>query len=240
MRRLTTTAEILRAVIAAEPGGRTLPERLCDQCAEALPIKGVGLALMNDAGHQGVVATSDGVARVMEDLQFALGEGPCVDASSQRRPVLQPDLARTAYRLWPRFGPAVLAAGISAIFSFPLQVGAIRLGILDLYREAPGPLSADELAEALRYADAAVVLLLHLQGGTLGDDLHPQLGSPVEQHAEVHQATGVIAVQAAVGLTEALLLLRGHAYAENRPILQVAKEVLAGTLRIHLARSDDE
>ncbi len=116
--------------MAEDSRGRTIPERLSYHCAAALPIKGVGLALMNDAGHQGVVAATDGVAKVMEEMQFALGEGPCVDASRHRRPVLQPDLARTAYRNWPRFGPAALEAGIAAIFSFPLQVGAIRLGIL--------------------------------------------------------------------------------------------------------------
>ncbi|MGD9959248.1 GAF and ANTAR domain-containing protein [Nocardioides sp.] len=238
---MTTTTEILTAVIAEDASGRSIAERLCHSCASALPITGVGLALMNDAGHQGVIATTDGVARVMEDLQFTLGEGPCVDASRQRRPVLQPDLSSTACRTWPRFGPAVLAAGISAIFSFPLQVGAIRLGILDLYRETPGILTAAELAEALAYADAAVVVLLNLQDQMEpGRGLHPQLGDPVQHHAEVHQATGVIAVQAAVGLTEALLLLRSHAYAANRPILAVAKEVLSGALRFHLDGRDDQ
>jgi hypothetical protein len=238
---VTSTAEILRAVVADDAGGRTFPQRLCDHCADALPIKGAGLALMNDAGHQAVIATSDGVAQAMEDLQFALGEGPSVDASSQRRPVLQPDLGPTAYAIWPRFVPAAHQVGIAAIFSFPLQVGAIRLGILDLYREAPGPLSPSELAEALAYADAAVVILLHLQGQmNPAQGLHPQLGGPVERHAEVHQATGMIAVQAAVGLAEALLLLRGHAYGEDRPILQIAKEVLAGKLRFHLDGRDHE
>jgi GAF domain len=237
----TTTDTILAALIAPERVGYTLPERLIRDAAAALPIGGVGLALMNESGHQGVVAATDGAATLMEDLQFALGEGPCVDASRDRRPVLQPDLVQTGSVRWPGYGPAVTEAGIAAIFAFPLQVGAIRLGILDLYRETPGSLEPDELADALAYADAAVVVLLHLQGQMPpGKGLHPQLGDPVQHRAEVHQATGVIAVQAAVGLTEALLLLRARAYASERPILQIAQEVLSGSLRIHLRGHDHE
>ena len=187
---------------------------------------------MTDSGHQGVLAASDHPARLIEDLQFSLGEGPCLDASRSRMPVLLPDLARTAATRWPGFGPAALDAGIAAIFALPVQVGAIRLGALDLYRNITGPLEDDELGQALAYADAAVVALLHLQDQMSSDgDLHPQLDKPLEDRAEIHQATGVIAVQASTGLTDALLMLRAHAYSSDRPILDVARDVMAETLR---------
>ena len=238
---MRTAGEILSSVIAADQDRDTLLKHLCHDCADALPITGVGLALMNDAGHQGVIAATDGPARVMEELQFTLGEGPCLDASLARRPVLQPDLARTAVARWPGFGPEALKAGIAAIFAFPLHVGAIRIGILDLYRDTPGSLDGDVLAEALAYADAAVLILLHLQSQMPPEGgLHPQLADPLENRAEVHQATGVISVVAAVSLADALLLLRAHAYASQRPVLQVARDVIAGTLRIHASRNDHE
>jgi hypothetical protein len=195
---------------------------------------------MTDSGHQGVIAATDGSARLMEDLQFALGEGPCVDASRSRMPVLMPDLTRSATSRWPGFGPAVLDAGIAAIFALPLHVGAIRLGILDLYRDVSGPLEDHQLATARVYAEAAVVLMLHLQDQVSQDGgLHPQLRIPVEDGAVLHQATGVISVQASASLAEALLLLRAHAYAADRPILDVARDVMARTLRFG-ARSDDD
>jgi hypothetical protein len=231
---------ILSAVLAEDRGGTALPALLCEDCAAAIPVNGVGLALMTDAGHQGVIAASDASARLMEDLQFGLGEGPCRDASLGRVPILLPDLARTAAGRWPAFGPAVLEAGIAAIFAFPLQVGAIRLGILDLYRDTTGPLDDDQLAEALVYADAAVAVLLHLQDEmSPAGGLHPQLGEPLEDRAEIHQATGVISVHASVSLTEALLLLRAHAYSADRPILDVARDVMAHALRFG-ANSDDD
>jgi hypothetical protein len=236
-----TAGAILNSVLAADQDRDTLLKHLCDDCADALPITGVGMAFMNDAGHQGVIAATDGLATVMEELQFSLGEGPCLDASMARRPVLQPDLARTAVERWPGFGPEALRAGIAAIFAFPLHVGAIRIGILDLYRDTPGSLDRAVLAEALAYADAAVLVLLHLQGQMPPEgELHPQLAAPLENRAEVHQATGVISVDAAVSLAEALLLLRAHAYAYQLPALQVARDVIAGTLRIHAPRNDHE
>lgn len=238
---MRTTNQILSLVMLDDRDEHTLPERLCHDCQVALPINGVGLALMNDAGHQGVIAATDGPATLMEDLQFTLGEGPCLDASRGRRPVLQPDLARTAETRWPEFGPAVLGSGIAAIFAFPLQIGAIRLGILDLYRATPGNLEAEQLAEALAYADAAVAILLHLQSTmTPGQGLNAQLGDPLRGRAEIHQATGVISVQAAVGLTEALVLLRAHAYAVDQPILTIAREVLERTLRFPFREEDHE
>lgn len=229
---MTATEDILTAVLRSDRGLGGLPILLCEDCAAAVPVAGVGLALMSDTGHQGVIAATDGPARLMEDLQFALGEGPCLDASRDHKPVLLPDLARTVVTRWPSFGPAVLDAGVAAIFAFPLHVGAIRLGILDLYRDVSGPLDDDQLAAALAYADAAVIILLHLQGQmTPGEGLHPQLGLPLEDRAEVHQATGVVAVQADVDLIEALLLLRARAHSTDRPVLDVARDVLAQTLR---------
>lgn len=233
--------EILSGLLASDRDPDTLVKRLCQDCADTLPITGVGLALMNDSGHQGVVAATDGPARRMEELQFILGEGPCLDASEAGSPVFQPDLAATAAARWPGFGPEALGAGIAAIFAFPLHVGAIRIGILDLYRDKPGSVDAAVLGEALAYADAALLVLMHLQGQMRPDSgLHPQLADPIENRAEVHQATGVTSVSASVNLADALLLLRAHAYASQLPILEVARAVIAGTLRIESPRSDHE
>lgn len=236
-----TADQIISSLMSEDRDSSSLPEHLCRQCMEVLPINGVGLALMNDSGHQGVIAATDGPARLMEELQFTLGEGPCLDASRSRRPIMEPDLAQAADTRWPGFGPAVLEAGIAAIFAFPLQIGAIRLGILDLYRTTPGTLDAEQLSDALSYGDAAAIVLLRMQSKMPpGGELHPLLGESVHSHAEVHQATGAVAVQAGVNLTEALLLLQAHAYAADRPILAVARDVLAGTFRFRLKRRDHD
>lgn len=226
----TRVDQILTSIMEGNRGNRTLVELLCTACMDAVPVSGVGIALMTDAGHEGVVAATDGTAALMEDLQFTLGEGPCIDASQDRRPVLQPQLQGTGADRWPMFGPAMLDAKVAAIFAFPLQVGAIRLGVMDLYRLTAGGLDDEQLAEALAFADAATILLLHLQDQVEGGGLHPQLINPFGSHSEIHQSTGMIAVQAAVTLAEAMLLLRARSYSDGRPILDLSKDVLARRL----------
>lgn len=222
--------QILADVMAGDRAA--LPERLCHSCAVAIPVSGVGLALMTPAGHGGTITATDGAAAVMEELQQALGEGPCLAASRDRRPVLQSDLAVTGASRWSGFTAGALEAGIAAVFAFPLQVGAIQLGVLDLYRDTTGPLDRLQLVEALAFAEAATTVLLHLQDkAPSGQPLHPRLAEAVESRREIHQATGMITVQAAVGLTEALLLLQAHAYSSERPLIDVAKDVVARRLR---------
>lgn len=224
-------AAILSGIADEQAPTATLPQRLVVACTSALPITGAAVVLMTDSGPAGTVAATDGPAAVMEELQFTLGEGPCVDSSRTGRPVLQPDLARSGPRRWPGYSAGALEAGIEAIFAFPLRVGGIRLGVLDLYRDQPGTLSEVELSEALSFADAATAILLHLQAQ--GPTEASEFGSipVIEDRAQVHQATGMIAVEASVPLAQALALLRARAFAAERPILDLARDVVARTAR---------
>jgi hypothetical protein len=240
--RVKTTAQILAAIDAEAGSGRSLPELLCVDCTTALGLSGCVMALMNDAGHQGVVGTSGRVAARLENLQFELGEGPSVDASRFSRPVLHADMV-TAREMsaWPGFGPEAVRAGVRAVFAFPLQVGGVRLGTLCLYRSTAAQLDREEMTNALAYADAGVMILLRLQAEMQpGSALHPELGEPLKYRAEVHQATGFLSVQASVGLADALLLLRAHAFAGERSLLEVARDVLAGRIRIPPEEDEDD
>jgi hypothetical protein len=230
--------KILSAVWAGSRGGVDLPDGLVRLCAQTLPVSGVGLAVMTEEGPAGTVAASDGGALQLEELQFTLGQGPCVDASRTGRPVLVPDLAGTSPPTWPQFGAGADAAGIRAVFALPLQVGGIRLGVLDLYRDTAGELSPEELSCALTFAGAATHLLLDLQDQDTGREMPPAHALAVlDDRAEVHQATGVVSVRAGVTLAQALALLRARAYAEERPIGDLARDVLDGV--VELGDNDD-
>jgi hypothetical protein len=235
-------AEILALLTEDGDPAATLPDRLCVECLLALPVSGVGVALMTVDGPSGVVlAATDERARQLEELQFSLGEGPCVEASRRARPVLEPDLLAAGPARWPAFGMTVLEAGIRAIFAFPLRVGAIRVGVLDLYRDTPGSLTSLELADAMAFADAATELVLHLrdQHGESGAGYSALVG-PVDSRAVIHQASGMITVQLGVGLAEALLRLRAHAHATGRPVSDVAADVVSRRLRFDDRESGGE
>src|SRR5882724_3043815 len=116
-------------------------KRLCEVCAAVTGMSGAGIMLMSDDVPRGSICTTNEVSALIEQLQYDLGEGPCVDAYRTDQPVLEPDLVDPHTRRWPAFSGPAVDAGVRAIFGFPLQVGAVRLGALNLYRERLGVLT---------------------------------------------------------------------------------------------------
>jgi GAF domain-containing protein len=192
---------------------------------------GAGIMLMSGDVPRGSVCTTNTVSDVIEQLQYGLGEGPCVDAYHQDRPVLEPDLDEPSTPRWLAFtGPAV-EAGVRAIFGFPLHVGAVRLGALNLYRDRPGPLTDEQHADALVVADVAAQALLVLQAEAPPGKLATELEAGADFHYVVHQASGMVAAQLEVSVGQALIRLRAYAFGNDRPLTKVAQDVAARTLR---------
>jgi hypothetical protein len=227
----------LRALIAGPPdsGGKAgtvgLLQRVCRAAVQTLSASGAGVSVMTGDGGRGVGAASDPGSDRLEELQFTLGEGPCIAAYASRRPVLVPDLADGAMTRWPAYAPAVIERGVRAVFAFPLQIGAARLGVLDVFRDRAGQLTADELWHAVLLADATVAALLdqHEQAGGGAD--HADLDEAVEDRAELFQAQGMVMVQLGVSVGEAMTRMRAYAYAENRRLGEVARDIVARRLR---------
>ena len=127
--------------------------------------------------------------------------------------------------------------GVRAVFAFPLQVGAGRLGVLDVFRARPGPLSADELRQALTFAEVAVTTLLDGQSAAGPGTAAAGLDEAMDGRAELFQAQGMVMVQLGADLAEALVRIRAHAYAHNRPLTEVAADIVAGRLRFYTDRT---
>jgi hypothetical protein len=217
--------------LAAARGAEQETERLCHVSAEVTAMTGAGIMLMSGDVPHGSVCTTDKVSAAIEDLQYALGEGPCVDAYHQGQPVLEADLEHPARLRWMAFtGPAVIA-GARAVFGFPLRVGAVRLGALNLYRDQPGSLSDDQHADALVMADVAAQAVLMFQAHAAPGQVAAELEVGADFHYVVHQAAGMVAVQLDVTVGQALIRLRAHAFGNDRPLSQVAQDVVARTLR---------
>jgi hypothetical protein len=202
-------------------------QRLCRVASTALPATGVGVSVMASAEHPSTVAASDQHSADIEDLQFTIGEGPCIDAYKTGRPVFAPDLTVAARVRWPGYAPAAQERGVQAAFAFPLQIGAARLGALDIYRDQPGGLSSETIAEALTFADAAMTGLLNAQQRSNEDDGAPALDDALDNRFELYQSQGMVAVQLGVTLHEAMIRIRAYAYAHNRPLGDVADDIVA-------------
>lgn len=222
---------VLRVMAEADGGGSVSPiDRVCVAAVVLLSLRGAGLSLMVDGELRGTAGVSDPGIAVVQELQLTLGEGPCVDAWTSRAPVLESDLADPAVVRWPAFAQAGVDAGVLAVFAFPLALGAIRIGVLVLYRDRSDVLNADELAYSLVLADVATHMVLGLQAGAPAGELHELLAREPSHWAEIHQATGMVSVQLGVSLDEAFVRLRAHAFAEGVSLRAVAREIVTRRL----------
>ncbi|WP_369831817.1 GAF and ANTAR domain-containing protein [Mycobacterium sp. E796] len=212
------------------------PRHACLACTEAVGVRGAGLLLADHMGSLEPVFVTDSHAGEVEELQATVGEGPGIDALESGRPTLVGDLAAPiSNRRWPMFAPEAGRLGVCAMYSLPLALGAIRVGVLDLYQDTPGHLDESQLMDALIYADTALLLVLDVQSGiaTSADGDGPDGLGPVLWHAEVHQAAGMISVQLGVSALDALVRLRAYAYSHDRPLTDVARAVVERRLRFH-------
>jgi hypothetical protein len=223
----------LRILAQLSSGGDTAPggPRLCEVCADVADMSGAGIMLMSGDVPRGSVCTTNAVSALIEELQYTLGEGPCVDAYNSDRPVLEPDLADPGTPRWVAFTPPAVEAGARAVFGFPLQVGAVRLGALNLYRDRPGPLSEEQYADALVLADVAARAVLAMQAQAPPGMLGAELEEGANFRLVVHQASGMVAVQLRVSVGEALVRLRAYAFGSGRLLTKVAEEVVGRQLR---------
>lgn len=227
-------ADRLQRILAALSGGdRTWSSAtLCGACPGIMRMTGAGVMLMSGDIPRGSLCSSNGVSHLIEDLQYTLGEGPCVDAYQHDLVVAEPDLADPVTARWFGFTPPALEAGVRAVFGFPLQVGTVRLGALNLYRDAPGPLSGDQHADALVVAEVVAHWVLEAQARAPADVVASELEIGADFHFAVHNAAGMISVQEGISITEALIRLRAHAFSNDRLLADVAQDVIARRLRL--------
>lgn len=225
--------------MAAYPDEALGPQELCAICVEQLAVDRAAIAIRVAPTVWEPLGASDEVAARIEAAQATVGEGPAIDALGRGGPVLVDDLSAQFDR-WPGFSAALGQDGRGAMFAFPLQIGAIRVGVLGMYRVEPVLAEPDEVAAMLVVADIVTMILLShappsVPAGVNADDLDawwaPSLAS-----REIHQATGMIVAQLAVPADEAYLRLKARAFAEGLPPIEVARDVIARRLRFD---SDD-
>jgi hypothetical protein len=205
---------------------------VCGACPPIVGVSGAGVMLMSGDIPRGSLCATDGVSHLIEDLQYTLGEGPCVDTYRQDIAVAEPDLADPVVRRWPAFTPSALSAGVRAVFGFPLRVGMVRLGALNLYRDLPGGLTREQHADALVIAEVTARWVLEAQAGAPPGTVAKELEIGADFHFTVHNAAGIVSVQEGISVAEALIRLRAYAFRSDRLLADVARDVIARTLRL--------
>jgi len=239
-------AVVVWAQVAAHAAAQGRPVSVADVCEVAVGSAQLGggwLAAARGGEPDFVMCVTSPVSEYLAELQLMLGGGPGHDVLASAAPVLAGDLGDAEFaRRWPAFTPAARRLGAGAVFAFPLIAGAIRSGVLGLYRGSPGPLSHRQLGDLLILADAATVMLLgsaHRVDGEDGIAVDGQTRDLALHRAEIDQATGMLTIQLGVPVTEAFARLRAYAYSQERRLADVAGDIVARRLRLHRDQGQD-
>jgi hypothetical protein len=232
------------AAHAAAHGRRVSVADVCAVAVSSAQLSGAWLVAARGGDPDFVMYVTDPVGEQLAELQLMLGEGPCHDVLASAAPVLAADLDDAEPgRRWPAFIPAARELGAGAVFAFPLIVGAIRAGVLGVYRGSPGPLPDRQLGDLLILADAATMMLLGSANGDHQDGdgagLDGQAPDLAVHRAEIDQATGMLTVQLGVPVGEAFARLRAYAYSQDRRLAEVAGDIVARRLRLHRDQGQD-
>lgn len=201
-------------------------DELCRPFLSALPISGASIAAISAAGSRSTLASSDEVAARIDELQFELGEGPQLVAFQSGDAILIPDVAQVDHDAWPIFGAALSELPVRALFSIPMKMGAVTVGVASLYRRHPGGLSHDQEISALAIASAIAITSAERAILFAHEDGPAESAATPASRREVHQATGMILVQLDTTATIAYSRLQAYAFATGRTVQSVAHDVV--------------
>ncbi|HXH36172.1 MAG TPA: GAF and ANTAR domain-containing protein [Plantibacter sp.] len=199
-------------------------DQLVEPLLQLIPLSGVSVATLGNALSAETIAASDRQIARIDELQFDLSEGPCWEAVSSGRPVLESAIQRDGHHAWPSFAAAIKEHAVGAIFAFPLRVGPLQVGAVELYDTSEQTLSeqlVDEMMSLTRPL-SRYVLRRTVELAALPD------ASQHKPHARrrIHQATGFVIAQLGLSPDDAHLFIQAQAYAQNRPMAEVAEDII--------------
>ena len=234
---MTLLEEFSDVVVRSEHNGyggpELLPERLARATASVLPVDGASISMVFAADRRLPLGASSEFAATAERLQFTVGEGPCLHAQATTQPVVADE--RELAARWPAFHDALVThTPIRSIISLPLQRGLTGVGALDLFFVPPNDLHVLPLADGFAVTQEITSALLAPSGpANRGEGGPAWLDAPAtERRARVWQAIGFLNVGLHLDSSDALAVLRSHAYGADRSVDDVAEDLLASRITL--------
>ena len=218
-------------------GHRALPETLtniAEFAVHAIPgAEGAGLTMLEDDRPQTVVASAEFV-RAVDDVQYGLGEGPCLLAVQTGQTQTSGSLG--GERRWPRFGPRVGRMGVHSVLSLPLLLPDRVVGALNVYAHEKDGFGPQAVRIGELFARPAAVSVHNAQVLARSQRLAIQLGEALSSRAVIDQALGIIMSRTGAGPEEAFDRLRTMSQAQHLKVAEVAKTLVAEAIRRARAR----
>lgn len=214
-------------LIAEREGHEPHAGMLCHVAAAVTALDGAAIALVSPGPQYTGLCTTDEIAAKLLDVELTLGEGPTIDACSSDGVVEEASLHSPDPARWMAYASMAAAAGAHAVFAFPVRMGAVRIGALCLYRDASGDLTSAQFADGYLMASVVGRAVLAMQAGAAKGSLAATLESDSSFDFSVHQAAGMVAIQGAMSVGDALVALRSHAFSSASSLADLAQRVVA-------------
>jgi GAF domain-containing protein len=208
-----------------------LLQSLVEYCHDLLDVDSAGILLMNGAGELEVVASTSEANTLVEVMQLDANAGPCLDAFTSRAVVSAPDIEADTDR-WPVFRSTALALGIRSVYAIPLRLRERTIGTLNLMRDVPGELGRPDIRAAQAMADVATIGILQERTIREASMIRDQLQQALSSRIVIEQAKGVLAETRKLTMDAAFERIRGHARAHQMSLSVVARQLVAGELRL--------
>lgn len=218
----------LDAALGALERTAARPSGFCEPFVELFPISGASVSTLGDLLGSETVSASDDVAARLDEIQFDLGEGPCWDAMNLAHPVLEPHFRAREGRRWPAFSAALLEHEVVSLFAFPVVVGPLRIGAVDLYSDRAIEFGHVESRRAGTMADAVGRHLLRHALGAMERE-YEEVGNAFSRRL-IHQATGMVIAQLRISAEDAQLIIQGRAFATGESMMSVAQQITEARL----------
>jgi len=195
------------------------------RASELASVATVGLLLDDGYGRLQFMAASDERTKLLELFQVQNNEGPCLDAFTTGRPVVNADLLNAADR-WPTFAPRAAATGFRSVHALPMRLRNTVIGALNLFGSTVGRLDEGDIRILQALADVATIGLLQEKAIRQGEVLTEQLQHALNSRIVIEQAKGALARIHGVDVDAAFALLRGYARNHNLKLADVARHVV--------------
>lgn len=204
---------------------------------QAIPgADGAGLAMSQEERADTVVTTAEFVRRV-DDIQYGLGEGPCISAAEQAQTVLSGSLGTD--QRWPRFARRVAGLGVRSAVSVPLIAPGAVIGAINVYAHRENAFDARAAALGELFAVPAAIAVQNAQVLDQTRRLVAQLEHAVQTRGSVDRAVGIIISRTGATAEEALAHLRRVSQSEHRALADIADSLVAAAANRARARQHD-
>ncbi len=219
--RLNITAALLEAAreISQPRDLQTTLNTIVTTAAHSLPgIDHVGITIAGSNGSMETKASSDTFVTELDELQYELGEGPCVHAITVEA-VTTVDWAGQDRR-WPRFMPLAVAKGLRSQMGMRLYTEKDTLGGLNMYSTSSDTIDPDAVHMAELFAAHASLMLGHARR-------EEQLSTAMATRKVIGQAIGILMERHAMDEDGAFAYLTRVSSQTNVKLRRVAQEIVA-------------